>query len=103
MAEKKKKKLTLTVSSKPQNISHYSVGRKKTSVVIEKKTSRTRGDRRFYNRNDEANKSMSGPKNEAQTKSNASFSERGLKTNKNIDIRPIKIVQKCHFLQLKYR
>ena len=40
MEEKKikKKKLTLTVSSKkPYNISNYSLGRQKTSVVIEKK------------------------------------------------------------------
>ena len=40
MEEKKikKKKLTLTVSSKKTyNVPHYTLGKKKTSVVIEKK------------------------------------------------------------------
>ena len=38
MKEKeKKKKLTLTVSSKPHRVSHYAQSKGKTSVVIEKK------------------------------------------------------------------
>ena len=48
-----KKKLTLTVSStKPINVSNFSQKSQKTSVIIEKKTSRTRGLRRFYGRSE---------------------------------------------------
>ena len=39
--KKKKKKLTLSVSSKkPHNVPHYAQSRGKTSVVIEKKPTR---------------------------------------------------------------
>ena len=56
----KKKKLTLTISSKkPYNVSNYIQGRKKTSVVIEKKNPRKRDSRTFYNRNDNLSKSTS--------------------------------------------
>ena len=49
--KKKKKKLTLTVSSnKPINVSNYSVNKQKTSVIIEKRVSRKRNERRFYNK-----------------------------------------------------
>ena len=50
MEEKKikKKKLTLSISSKkPHNFSNYSLGKQKTSVVIEKKVSRNKNNRRF--------------------------------------------------------
>ena len=53
MEEKKtkKKKLTLSVSSKQSHkITHYAPARHKTSVVIEKKISRRGNDRNFYNR-----------------------------------------------------
>ena len=66
----KKKKLTLTVSSKPQNIPSYSGSRQKTSVVIEKKTSRSRNDRRFYNRNDSLRKSSPTTQNTPKSKFN---------------------------------
>ena len=46
--KKKKKKLTLSVSSKKtHNFSNYGSSRGKTSVVIEKKTSRRWGERKF--------------------------------------------------------
>ena len=51
MVEKKikKKKLTLTISStKPYNVPNYTQGSQKKSVVIEKKISRKRNERRFF-------------------------------------------------------
>ena len=53
MEEKKikKKKQTLTVSiKKPIDVSRYSQDKGKTSVVIDKKISKRRNERRFYNR-----------------------------------------------------
>ena len=57
MEEKKtkKKKLTLSVSlKKPYNISSYKQDRQKTSVVIEKKTSRKWGEKRTNYQNNKA-------------------------------------------------
>ena len=85
----KKKKLTLTVSSKPQNIPSYSGSRQKTSVVIEKKTSRSRNDRRFYNRNDSLRKSSPTTQNTPKSKFNENFSNQSPKINKNIEIRKL--------------
>ena len=54
MEEKKikKKKITLTVSSKkPYNVPHYTQSSQKKSVVIEKKVSRKRNEKRFYDQN----------------------------------------------------
>ena len=49
--KKKKKKLTLSVSSKkPHNVSHYAQGRGKTSVVIEKKPARKWNEKKFQPR-----------------------------------------------------
>ena len=59
MEEKKtkKKKLTLSVSlKKPYNISSYKQDRQKTSVVIEKKTSRKWGEKRTNYQNNNFNK-----------------------------------------------
>ena len=54
--KKKKKKLTLSVSSnKTHNFSNYGQSRGKTSVVIEKKTSRRWGERKFQTK-DTSNK-----------------------------------------------
>ena len=51
MEEKKKKKLTLSVSSKtPHNVPNYVKSRQKTSVVIEKKAPRKWGEKKFSNR-----------------------------------------------------
>ena len=88
--EKKKKKLTLTVSSKPQNIPSYLGSRQKTSVVVEKKTSRSRNDnRRFYNRNDNLRKPSPSTQNPQKSKLNENFSTQGSKVNKNIAIRKL--------------
>ena len=49
--EKKKKKLTLTISSnKLHSVPHYSYGKQKKSVVIEKRHSRKGNERKFYGR-----------------------------------------------------
>tara|TARA_Y100000590_G_scaffold197796_1_gene224659 strand:+ start:2396 stop:4651 length:2256 start_codon:yes stop_codon:yes gene_type:complete len=89
MVDKKKKKLTLTVSSKPQNVPHYSGGRQKTSVIIEKRSSRSRNERRFYNRNDKTNKPNTSFKGQTRPK----FDDRNLlknqKLNKNFEIRKL--------------
>jgi len=63
MSEKdKKKKLTLTVSSKKPHVKvpHYTQSRGKTSVVIEKKTSRKWGGKKFQPK-DSFNKPKSSP------------------------------------------
>jgi len=85
----KKKKLTLTVSSKPQNIPSYSGSRQKTSVVIEKKTSRSKNDRRFYHRNDSLRKPSSTNQNIQKSKLSENFSTQAPKINKNIAIRKL--------------
>jgi len=55
--EKKKKKLTLSVSSKvSHNVSHYVKNRQKTSVVIEKKPGRKWNEKRSQFRNTNFNK-----------------------------------------------
>ena len=52
MEEKKKKKLTLSVSSKTSHsVPNYVKNRQKTSVVIEKKSSRKWGEKKFQPRN----------------------------------------------------
>ena len=62
--EKIKKKLTLTISNK-KNFStpSYTPSSNKKSVIIEKKISRTMGARKFYGRNDKANKPTLGFQN----------------------------------------
>ena len=53
----KKKKLTLSVSSKkPHNVPHYAQSAGKTSVVIEKKPSRRWGEKKFQPRTSNYNK-----------------------------------------------
>ena len=54
--DKKKKKLTLSVSSKTSHAApHYIKSRQKTSVVIEKKPSRRWGEKKFQSKNDNFN------------------------------------------------
>ena len=86
--EKIKKKLTLTISSK-KNFStpSYTPSSNKKSVIIEKKISRTMGARKFYGRNDKANKPTSGFQN--KTKSDNNFAPRNPTLNRNIEIRKI--------------
>ena len=54
----KKKKLTLSVSSnKNYSVPHYVHSKQKTSVVIEKKTPRKWGEKKFQLRDNNLNKS----------------------------------------------
>ena len=80
MEEKKikKKKLTLSVSSKTlHNVSNYKQSRGKTSVVIEKKSPRRWGEKKFQSRDNNINK----------PKLSTDYSERKTQINRNIDIR----------------
>ena len=89
MVEKKiKKKLTLTISNK-KNFStpSYNPSGNKKSVVIEKRISRTKSARKFYDRTDIASKSTSGFRD--KTKSNNNFIPRNSTVNRNIEIRKI--------------
>ena len=85
--QKKKKKLTLSVSStktfSAQNYSNYG---KKKSVVIEKKSPRNRNDRRLYRKNDNFNKpnEYSG---KAKQKFSGQFNQGKTPENKNFEIR----------------
>ena len=74
--KKNKKILTLTVSTKkPFSTPNYMHSRQKTSVVIEKKVSRKRGQSKFYGHSD-TRKSFSKP----ERKSHENFTHK----NKNI-------------------
>ena len=54
----KKKKLTLSISSKKSsNKPHYAQGRGKTSVVIEKRPPRRWGDKKFQSKSHDVNRS----------------------------------------------
>ena len=78
--EKKKKKLTITISSKkPHNVSNYvQKSGQKTSVVIEqKKTARKWGEKKFHSRNTNFSKPLS---------TNNFYPKKSL-ANKNFDIR----------------
>ena len=56
----KKKKLTLSVSSKkPYSAPNYKQSKGKTSVVIEKKPSRSWNEKRFHSRDNSSNKPKS--------------------------------------------
>ena len=80
MEEKKikKKKLTLSVSSKkPHNVPHYAQSKGKTSVVIEKKPPRRWGEKKFQSRNNNFNK----------PRSTGNFAPKKTPINKNFDIR----------------
>ena len=79
MEKKKiKKKLTLSVTSKkPYNISNYQQSRGRTSVVIEKKSSRRWGEKKFQPQNNNLNK----------PKSSGNFFPKKPPINRNFDIR----------------
>jgi len=60
MKEKKKKKPTLSVSSKTlHNVPNYVKSRQKTSVLIEKKAPRRWGEKKFQSQNNNFNKPKS--------------------------------------------
>ena len=80
MEEKKikKKKLTLSVSSKTlHNVPNYVKSSQKTSVLIEKKAPRRWGEKKFQSRDNNFNKS----------KSTANFIPKKTRINSNVDIR----------------
>ena len=80
MEEKKikKKKLTLSVSSKTlHNVPNYVKSRQKTSVLIEKKAPRRWGEKKFQSRDNNFNK----------PKSTANFIPKKTRINRNVDIR----------------
>ena len=78
--KKKKKKLTLSVSSKTtHNVTNYAQRSGKTSVVIEKKSPRRWGEKKFQPRSNNFNK----PK----PKSTSGFLPKKPPFNRNIDIR----------------
>ena len=62
-----KKKRTLTISSnKTHSISNYNPGSHKKSFVIEKKISRKKNDRSFFNKNTSINKTSSSFKSSSK-------------------------------------
>ena len=80
MEEKKKKKLTLSVSSKtPHTVPNYVKSRQKTSVLIEKKTPRRWGEKKFQSRNNNFNK----------PESTDSFVPKKTPINRNVHIRKL--------------
>ena len=94
--EKTKKKLTLSISSKkPYKVSQYKQDKQKTSVVIEKKTSGRSGERKFYNRESNLQKTSSGFRNKIKFMSNAPAVI--VNILKGIGVKPaVKIIQKFH-------
>ena len=76
--KKIKKKLTLSISrKKTHSVPHYAQSRGKTSVVIEKKTARKWGEKKFQQRDSNFNKS----------KSTSNFFPKKTPINRNFDIR----------------
>ena len=89
MEEKKiKKKSTLTISSnKAYNIPHYRLGKQKTSIVIEKKISRKKNERRFHDQDRSVSKSTPGFINKTKSKIADNFPSKSIAINKNFEIR----------------
>ena len=84
----KKKKLTLTISSKkPHSVSHYTYGKQKKSVVIEKRHSRKGNERRFYGRSSNLGKPESVDR--VKSKSTGDFTLKKSPINRNFEIRKI--------------
>ena len=74
----KKKKLTISISSKKTHSApHYAQSKRKTSVLIEKKPVRKWGEKKFQSRNSNLNKS----------KSTVNFVSKKPSINRNFDIR----------------
>ena len=84
----KKKKLTLTISSKkPHSVPHYTYGKQKKSVVIEKRHSRKGNERRFYGRSSNLGKPESVDR--VKSKSTGDFTLKKSPINRNFEIRKI--------------
>ena len=76
--QKKKKKLTLSgFSKKTQNVANYAQSRGKTSVVIEKKSPKRWGEKKFQPRDS----------NFSKPQSTSNFAPKRAPINKNFDIR----------------
>ncbi|MDC0052064.1 translation initiation factor IF-2 [bacterium] len=88
--EKKKKKLTLSVSlKKPYNISNYSQSSKKKSVIIENKPQRRGNERRFYNRDNNLNKKSQEATTKAKTNISNDYARKNVTENRNFQIRKL--------------
>ena len=86
--EKKKMKLTLTISSnKPHSVPHYTYGKQKKSVVIEKRHSRKGNERKFYGRSSNLRKPESADR--VKSKSSGDFTLKKPPINRNFEIRKI--------------
>ena len=86
--EKKKKKLSLTISSnKPHSVPHYTYGKQKKSVVIEKRHSRKGNERKFYGRSSNLRKPESADR--VKSKSSGDFTLKKPPINRNVEIRKI--------------
>ena len=84
----KKKKLTLTISSKkPHSVPHYTYGKQKKSVVIEKRHSRKGNERKFYGRSSNLRKPESVDR--VKSKSSGDFTLKKPPINRNVEIRKI--------------
>ena len=84
----KKKKLTLTISSKkPHSVPHYTYGKQKKSVVIEKRHSRKGNERRFYGRSSNLGKPESVDR--VKSKSTGDVTLKKSPINRNFEIRKI--------------
>ena len=81
-----KKKRTLTISSnKTHSISNYNPGSHKKSFVIEKKISRKKNDRSFFNKNTSINKTSSPFK--SPSKPTGHYADKKKLDNRNFEIR----------------
>ena len=88
--KKKKKKLTLTASlTKPLNVPRFSQSGKKKSVVIEKKHSRQRNERRFFGRDANVNKSNLENYDKTKIKTHDNLSAKSPTNNRNFEIRKL--------------
>jgi len=88
--KKKKKKLTLTSTPKrPVNFSSLSQSGKKTSVVIEKRVSRNRNEKRFYKKNDNFAKTSSDFQQKTRPKPKGDFVLKKSSFARNFEIRKI--------------
>jgi len=92
MEEKKikKKKLTLTVSlNKPHNVPHYIQSSHKKSFVIEKKISRKKNERNFYDQDNKLSKSTSRVTSKTKSKVADDSISKTTAINRNFEIRKI--------------
>ena len=86
--EKKKKKINLNIySNKHHSVPHYTYGKQKKSVVIEKRHSRKGNERKFYGRSSNLRKPESADR--VKSKSSGDFTLKKPPINRNVEIRKI--------------